>query len=223
MEKIKKRKENPLQPPVQFNQHPKREWLSSYNHQRISNLISTLQANNETKSATELDGHIEYPMLSRNTYIFRSKGKKISVKWFTDRLGKPILVPVVDTAVKYEDQYDGHSITLMIYNTLHIQDMSINLITPMMMRLAGLYIDECPKFLSSDPNKNVHYIYSKEFDIRMSLQLNGIISVISTSLLTHSKIPFCKTTSYDIWWETTLYTSLSTSYLTMGSKSWIKH
>ena len=40
--------------------------------------------------------------------------------------------------------------------------MDINLIPPFMMRLAGLEVDECPKFLSKEPNEQNHSMYFPE-------------------------------------------------------------
>jgi len=58
--------------------------------------------------------------------------------------------------------------------------MEINLIPPMMMRLAGIKVNECPKSLSDAPSINDHCTYFPEYDIRILFQLEGIISYIPT-------------------------------------------
>ena len=146
-----------------------------------SHLISAMSLDaGRTEFNTELDSHADSPVVGKHSYVLRATGRKVSVKGFTDQLGAPILVPVVDAAVVYDCEYTGKSVILVIRNALHLQNMDTNLIPPFMMRLAGLKIDECPKFLSDDPNENNHSIYSPEHDFRIPLQLDGIISFMPT-------------------------------------------
>ena len=58
--------------------------------------------------------------------------------------------------------------------------MEVNLISPFMMRLAGLEIDECLKFLSRNPSDNNHSMYFPIPNIRIPFQIEGIISYIPT-------------------------------------------
>jgi len=133
-----------------------------------------------TEFNTELDSHADSPVVGKHSHILRSTGRKVSVKGFTDQLGAPILVPVVDAAVIYDCEYSGRSIVLVIRNALFLRNMETNLIPPFMMRLAGLKIDECPKFLSDKPDETNHSIYSPGLDFRIPLHLDGIISFIPT-------------------------------------------
>ena len=49
-----------------------------------------------------MDSHADSPVVGEDAAIIRPTGRKISVKGFTDQLGKPIIVPVVDAAVVWE-------------------------------------------------------------------------------------------------------------------------
>jgi hypothetical protein len=91
-------------------------------------------------------------------------------------------VPIVDAAIVYECQKSEEITVLMIQNALFVRGMHHNLIPPMMMRLAGLEVNECPKFLAQDPNEEHHSIYSRVNDLRINLQLEGIISYLPTCL-----------------------------------------
>lgn len=146
-----------------------------------SHLISAMSYDaGRDETSTELDSHADSPVVGKHVYILRSTGRKVSVKGFTDQLGAPILVPVVDAAVVYDCEYTGKSIVLVIRNALHLRNMDTNLIPPFMMRLAGLKIDECPKFLSDNPNEGNHSVYCPELVFRIPLHLDGIISFIPT-------------------------------------------
>ena len=50
------------------------------------------------------------------------------------------------------------------------------------MRLVGIEVDECPKFLSATPTENNHSIYCSKTETRIPLHLDGIISYIPTRL-----------------------------------------
>ena len=54
--------------------------------------------------------------------------------------------------------------------------MKSNLIPPIMMRLAGLEVDECPKFLSKEPSEKNHSVYFPHAELRIPFQLEGIVS-----------------------------------------------
>ena len=53
--------------------------------------------------------------------------------------------------------------------------MDTNPVPPIMMRLAGLEVDECPKFFSSKPTERNHSVYLPMSNIRLPFQLEGTI------------------------------------------------
>ena len=145
-----------------------------------SHLISAMSLDAErTEFNTELDSHTDSHVVRKHSHILKSTGRKVSVKGFTDQLGAPILIPV-DASVVYDCEYSGRSLVLDIRNALFLRNMDTNLILPLMMRLAGLKINECPKFLSDTPNETNHLINSPEMDFRIPLHLDEIISFILT-------------------------------------------
>ena len=106
----------------------------------------------------ELDSHTDSPVVGRMAQIIEKAGRTVSVSGFTDRIGKPIRVEVVTAALMYECDKTGKAYLLMMRNALHVPDMTTCLIHPIMMRLSGLEVDECPKFLSKKPNERDHSI-----------------------------------------------------------------
>ena len=67
---------------------------------------------------------------------------------------------------------------MTIYNALYFDNMEVNLLPTFMMQLAGVKVDECPKFLSKNPADSHHSMYFPEEGIRIPFQLEGIISYI---------------------------------------------
>mmetsp|Transcript_17771 Transcript_17771/g.25095 ORF Transcript_17771/g.25095 Transcript_17771/m.25095 type:complete len:183 (-) Transcript_17771:1338-1886(-) len=66
----------------------------------------------------------------------------------------------------------------MIRNELHVPEMDACLIHPFMMRLAGMIVDECPKFLARKPTIENHSIYFPNVDLCIPLRLDGVISYV---------------------------------------------
>ena len=67
---------------------------------------------------------------------------------------------------------------MVIHNSRYFKNMEINLIPPMMLRLAGLNVDECPRFLARNPTEENHSIFFPDFNLRFPLIIEGIISYI---------------------------------------------
>ena len=124
--------------------------------QRISSSIDDIQSK---ESRLELDSHADSPVLGRGAHITYNTGRTVSVRGFTDELGDPIRVPVVNGVLVYECEHSGNSYALHLRNCLHIPSMSNHLIPPFMMRLTGLVVNECPKFLSIKPSIADHSIF----------------------------------------------------------------
>lgn len=142
----------------------------------------------DTVTATELDSHADSPVIGKYAWILEDTGRRATVTGFTSDLGKPIWVPVVNAAVAYDCEFSGETRILVLCNALHFQNMENNLIPPFMMRLAGIEVDECPKFLSKQPSESNHSMYFPSDDIRIPFQLEGIISYVPTRCPTETEI-----------------------------------
>ena len=66
--------------------------------------------------------------------------------------------------------------------------MSINLISPFILRLAGLHVNEEPKFMASNPTLDHHSISAPDSNIRFPMALNGIISHLPTRRPTQEEV-----------------------------------
>lgn len=153
--------------------------FSNYLQYRIS-AFETQQHAGDEYIPLELDSHADSPVVGPGAYILSRTGKKISVNGFTDELGKTLVVEVVDACVCYDCEHSGLTYLLIVRNALYINSMKAHLIPPFVMRLNGLIVDECPKFLSKNPTIENHSIFFPDNDIRIPLKLHGITSYIDT-------------------------------------------
>ena len=145
--------------------------------QRIATAKNT-STSNILHSAIELDSHADSPVVGRSAFVIEKLGRKVKVAGFSDALGEPLLVDVVNAAVVYDCVMTGRSYVMILRNALHIPSMEECLIHPIMMRLRGIEVDECPKFLSKTPSVCNHSIYFPDQDLRIPLMLDGIISCL---------------------------------------------
>ena len=81
-------------------------------------------------------------------------------------------------AVIYDYNDSGKKYVCDIRNALSVPEMDECLVHPIMIRLVGIDVDECPKFLSRNPSIENHSIYLPENELRIPMHLKGIISSI---------------------------------------------
>ena len=144
-------------------------------------------ASTNDSSTLELDSHTDLPVVGTNAHVLRSTGDKIKVSGFTDELGSKT-VDIVDTALTYDFPSEGKSYLLIIRNALHIKSMRSNLIPPFMMRLAGLEVNECPKFMAKSPTIEHHSLYFPDDRLRIPLGLSCTISYIPVRTPTNDEL-----------------------------------
>ena len=134
----------------------------------------------------ELDSHADSPVLGSGAVLTRKTGRNVSVRGFSDQLGRPIRVEVVDGILKYDCDITGDSYILIIRNALHLASMKNHLIPPFMMRLAGVELNECPKFLAKQPSLDHHSLFFPQEQLRIPLLLTGIVSYVPICTPSHS-------------------------------------
>ena len=133
-----------------------------------------------SQSRTELDSHADSPVVGKNAIILYKTDMTVNVTPFSDDFGMMPEVPVVHAAVAYDCPVTGLTSILIINNALYIAEMEHNLLPPIMMRLNGIMVDECPKFLSPNPTVDSHSIFFPTEKVRFPLELNGTTSFIPT-------------------------------------------
>ena len=68
----------------------------------------------------ELDSHADSPVLGNGARIIRETGMSVSVRGFTDEIGAPLHVPVVDGLLLYECDSTGDMYILIVRNALYV-------------------------------------------------------------------------------------------------------
>ena len=129
-------------------------------------------------TAIELDSHADSPVVGRHAHIHRHTGTTVKVSGFTDALGSALTVPIVDAMYCYDCEYSGETYLMIIRNALYLKEMTSALIPPFMMRMAGIDVDKCPKFLAKKPTINNHSVFFDSHAIRLPLKIHGIISYL---------------------------------------------
>jgi hypothetical protein len=130
----------------------------------------------EIEARAELDSHADSPVVGIQAHVINYTGSHVTVSGFTDSLGKKKAVPIVDAVVAYDCDMTGDTHLLVLHNALYIPEMTMHLIPPFIMRLAGLLVDECPKFLANNASIKNHSLFFPDHDIRIPLHLRGIVS-----------------------------------------------
>ena len=135
----------------------------------------------------ELDSHANMPVVGKHAYIIAETGKKVDVSPFTPDY-KPLMVPLVDATVRYDNPYNGKSYVLALQNALHVPSMDNNLIPPFMLREMGVTVNDIPKIHKEDPTVDPHAIIFAETGFRIPLSLWGIFSYFLISKPTHDDL-----------------------------------
>ena len=139
------------------------------------------------ESCTELDSHTNMPVVGKHAYIIAETGKKVDVSPFMPDY-QPLMVPLVDATVGYDNPYNGKSYILVLQNALYVPSMDNNLIQPFMLREMGVTVNDVPKIHKKDPTVNDHMITFMEMGFRIPLSLWGIFSCFPTSKPTHDNL-----------------------------------
>ena len=114
-------------------------YLHSRFHHKIASANTESEPENDDKiSAMKLYYHADSPVFRRYSSVLDDKGSKAAVTGVNSELVEPMKVPVVTAAVAYGCEYTGKTFILVIYNTLYLRNMEMNLVPPIMMRLPDL-------------------------------------------------------------------------------------
>ena len=128
-------------------------------------------------SRTELDYHADSPVFGKNTMILYKTDMTVNVTFFSDDFVMMPEVPVVYATVSYDFPITDNSTILIINNAIYIREIEHNLLPPIIMRLSGLLVDECPKLLCPNHMIETHFIF---FPTENPLAFHGTTSYIST-------------------------------------------
>ena len=136
------------------------------------------------KSVTELDSHANMAVAGQDCTIIARSGHYATVTPFSGDLPVMERVEIGDVAIAFDDPFSGETFLLVMRNALLIPSMDHNLLPPFLIREALLFLDETPKFQSTQLSLENHTIHDEVTGLRIHLQLNGTFSYFSSRSLT---------------------------------------
>jgi hypothetical protein len=101
-------------------------------------------------------------------------------------------VPIVQAATAYDDPETGITYILVINQALQIPNLQTMLLNPNQMRMNGIFVDDIPKHLAPDPELASHSIFVPSMNLRLPLQLKGIISGLRTRYPSVHEVESCQ-------------------------------
>ena len=142
-------------------------------------------------SVTELDSHANMAVAGKECTIISTSGQYANVTPFSSDLPMMERVEIGNVAMAYDCPYTGRTYLLFMPNSLLIPSMDHNLLPPFLIREASLFLDETPKFQSTNLSQNNHTIYDEETGMRIHLQLSGTFSYFPSRKLTAHEEEHC--------------------------------
>jgi hypothetical protein len=104
-------------------------------------------------------------------------------------------IPIIKATTAY-DTPTGETLIIVIPQALYLAEhISYSLLCPKQMRHYGIIVDDIPRHLAPNPNVATHSIYIPNKDIRIPLEMCGIISCstrVDPQLKRLKTIPGCK-------------------------------
>ena len=83
-------------------------------------------------------------VILKQAFVFSNSGKYSNVQGFAKELKGLPKVPIVKAVIAYYCQTSGETYLLVIRNSLCVPTIDINLIPPLILREAGLVLNDTP-------------------------------------------------------------------------------
>ena len=142
--------------------------------------VGLARSYDKTKVRVELDSHADTSVVGNNVLVLREHTRHVNVTGF-DPTVPHRKCKVVDCAVRYVSHEDGTYKLLVINQAILVPELEHCLLCPMQCRVNGVEINECPRFLASDPTDSTHSIIVHDPEdpahtLLIPLRLDGVIS-----------------------------------------------
>ena len=135
-------------------------------------------------SATKLDSRANMAVAGNEITIIARSGAFANITPFLKDLPAMDVVEIGDDAMCFDDPISLETYILVMKNALLIPTMGHSLISPFLIREAGLILDKTPKHQTPCPSIDNHSIRDQRSGLRIHLQLNGIFSYFNARPLT---------------------------------------
>ena len=149
----------------------------------------TAVARNDKETTLELDSNADKYVLGRGALIISNFNGPVNVQGYDPALGSNNYI-TSSGEIGYLHPVSGENLHLVIHQAIHIPTLDHHLLCPIQFRVAGVTINDRPKFLSPLPQKKPHCIISADkFKARtvLSLALQGVTSILNLFKITEGE------------------------------------
>ena len=157
-------------------------------NKRMMTSISSSGDNVCYESSTELDSHANMVVIGKQAFVLSHSGQYENVRAFTDEFKGIPKVPIMDAVIAYDCLQSGQTYLLVARNALCIPSMEHNLITPFILREAGLVLHDTPKIHSNVTSAEDQSMFDEETRLRIPFTLDRNFSVFKSRSLTNEEI-----------------------------------
>ena len=105
----------------------------------------------------EIDNHIDMMVLGLNCLHVHDFEKFVDVSVWNARSGS-VECPTISEYIAYDHPISGKVYMLIYHQVIHCEGLDNHLMCPMQSFMAGLNINEIPKFLAENPDEKTHVI-----------------------------------------------------------------
>ena len=138
--------------------------MSNTLHSRI---IPALEIGGDArKCSLELNSHVDLSVIGSEALIIYTHDQKVKVNEFIPELGSKT-VDEADAALAYECEFTCNVSMMIVRNTLYLKNMKYHLLSPFIMRLVEVEVNEQPKFITRNSTKKYHLVSFPDDDLRL--------------------------------------------------------
>jgi len=155
--------------------------MSSINRQIVAAREVSRAAMQDVTNAEmfiELDSHADTVCVGANCCIIEYMQEMVNVEPYHPQYKAMQNVSIVQAASAYDDPETGVTYILGFNQALDFtQSLPLTLVNPNQMRMNGIVVDDVLKHLAPNPTEASHSIFVPEHNLRIKLQMRGVLSV----------------------------------------------
>jgi len=151
----------------------------------------------------ELDSHADTTCAGANCVVIEYTGQVVDVTPYNSAKYEPETnIPIVKAATAYTDS-TGTTYILVVNQALYFPELTHSLLNPNQARTNGVIVEDCPKHLSHPDKPSSHSIYFPTEQVRIPLEMGGVISKFPTHVPTSIELVECQwlTLTADSIWD----------------------
>jgi hypothetical protein len=177
-----------------FTTSPRMKYQGNNVNDLIARTIARVSVSSLSESSyIELDTHADTSLAGANCKVIAYTEQMVEVSPYHPKDEGIKNVPIVQAGTAYDHPESGESYILILNQALYLGDQfPIMFLNPNQARANQIIVDDIPRCLVPDPKTATHSIYFPDDNIRIPLELNGIISRLTTCLPTQKELETCK-------------------------------